>query len=348
MSTIRTLIAMISSLFGILLIIPIIVLGLPFWAVAFLTHLIHSLVRLFRPKVVPWQQLIEFEPTVGWKPKPNLKAYARADNVFHLTTDSQGWRGQTTLYESEVLVFGDSYAFGYGVDDKSFFAELNPKLRIKAIGINGYNMVQELLWIQRLSVHLRDKLVVWFIYFGNDLYENLQPNLDHYRMPFVRKVNGTGSWEIVTSHISPAKWPSNSQRHYYAKLAEICSPTFLAQRVYSACEFLISRGRDICNQAGAQLVVMSIPDITQISKTHITKLATLAPEPDSFDPDLPDKKIREICSALGVPFVALKNHLKVEDYKEHDVHWNERGHQRVAEVLNRVYHDNVLKRANTE
>jgi hypothetical protein len=157
-----------------------------------------------------------------------------------------------------------------------FFSQPNGNIRIKAIGAPGYNMVQEILLMNALSSQLRGKLVVWFIYFGNDLYENLQPNFYRYRMPFVREINGTGDWEIVTSHVSPANWRSRFERDYYARLAEICSPTFLAQRVYSACEYLIGKGLEICNRADARLVVMTIPDITLISKNQTKRLATLA------------------------------------------------------------------------
>lgn len=346
MSIVRTVVAAVFCLFGMLLTVPVIVCALPFWIVASLTRFIHACASLFSARIVPWKELIEYEPTVGWKPRANLNAYAHADKVFHLTTDAQGWRGQTTLAESDIVVFGDSCAFGYGVSDKSHFAELNPDVKIKAIGAGGYNMVHATLWMRRLSAELKGKLVVWFIYFGNDLYDNLQPNYRHYRSPFVRTVNGTGSWEVVTSHISSAKWCGNSQRDHYAKLAEICcSPTLLSQRACSACEFLIGQGRDICNQAGAQLLVMTIPDITQISASHMERLAGLAPDRDSFDANLPDTRVKEICGNLGVPLVALKNHLRVEDYKRRDVHWNERGHKDVAEVLHGVFHDYVLREA---
>ncbi|HEX9665704.1 MAG TPA: SGNH/GDSL hydrolase family protein [Thermodesulfobacteriota bacterium] len=343
MASIRLIIAGIVSLFGMILAVPIIFLGLPFWGIASLTRVFS---RLFERPYLSWKQLIEFTPTIGWKPKPNLNAFyltAVEDGIFSVITDSEGWPGKATLGESEVVVFGDSFAFGYGVHTKEcFFSQPNGNIRIKAIGAPGYNMVQEILLMSKLSSQLKGKLVVWFIYFGNDLYENLQPNFYRYRMPFVRKVNGTGNWEIVTSHISQNQWPLNPERNYYKRLAEICSPTFLADRVYSACEFLIRKGSDICKQSGAQLVVMTIPDITQISKVRMETLAMHAPIPECFDPGLPDKKIREICDKLAVHTLSFKDYLGVKDHKDYDVHWNERGHKRVAEVLYNLHQDYVL------
>lgn len=337
MGTTRALLAMVAALFGLLLAAPIIVLGLPFWAVAFLTH---TIARLLEPRFVPWNELITFDPTIGWKPKANLNAYGIADDVFHLTTDSQGWRGQTSLAESEVMVFGDSYAFGYGVDDKALFSEIDPYVRIKAVGAPGYNSVQELLLMRQLSSQLRDKLVVWFFYLGNDLYENLMPDMKGYRTPFVHQVNGARDWEIVTTHIKPTKWPYTSrQRSYLHILAQLCTPAFLSQRVYMACEFLIKEGNKVCRQAGAQLVVVTIPDSSQLSQSSLELLASRSRDPKRFDPDFPDRQIGAICRKWSVPFVAAKEHLDIGDYKKRDAHWNEQGHQRISKLLSSLYHD---------
>jgi hypothetical protein len=342
MNIIRTLLGVIFGLLGMLLALPLVVIGLPFWMVAFCTK---TLSRMLQPTAASWEQLIEFEPTVGWKTKANLNTYALdlVDDTFHVTTDAAGWRIQmSSIEESDIVVFGDSFAFGAAADDAVFFTECHPQVRIKALGANGYNMVQELLWMERLAPQLQGKLVVWCIFLGNDLYDNLQPNLDHYRRPFVRRVNGTSEWEIVTSHISPAKWRHPSPGRWLQRLAEICRPTFLSERVHAACAFLIERGRDICRQADADLVVMTIPDVTQLQEGFLQRLVPLTQAPETLDPDLPDKKIKEICDRRGVRFVALKQYLGQDDYKEHEVHWNARGHQRVADVLSQLYRQDYI------
>jgi hypothetical protein len=78
--------------------------------------------------------------------------------------------------------------------------------RIKAIGANGYNMVQELLWMRRYAPQLAGKLVVWFVYHGNDLFDNLQPNVFQYRTPFVRERHDGRGWEVVTEHVRRSPW----------------------------------------------------------------------------------------------------------------------------------------------
>lgn len=344
MALIQNVFAIIAVLFGFLLVLPFLLVGSPFFGVAFLTRFFQIVSSRFSPKPVPWHKLIEYEPTIGWKPSSNMDTYVQVDGLYHVSTDADGWRGRTKLEDSDIIVFGDSYAFGYGVNDKHFFANINNDIRIKSIGVNGYNMVQELLWMQRLSDRLKGKLVVWFIYFGNDLLENLTPNLDHYRMPFVRSLNSTGQWEIVTDHVSPKIWTVTSKRKYWHSLAEICSRTLLADRAYSASEYLIKQGQKVCQKAEATLMVVTIPDKTQIYDHQIKILKDLSPDPDTFDPDLPDRNIGEICRKLSIPFVPLKNYLKVDDHKERDAHWNEKGHRRVSKVLAGIYRDHVRDR----
>jgi len=291
-------------------------------------------------------QIIEFDPTVGWKPKGNLNThyFAVDDTVCHIRTDSQGWQGHIDLSQSDVVVFGDSFAFGYGVNLAASFVELNPNMRIKAIGAPGYNMVQELLLLRHFAEQLRDKLVIWFICLDNDLYDNLRPNrADGTRMPFARSLKGEDDWEIVTSHVNPTKWYCSSvdPQSYYPMLATCCTTSFLSQRAFSACEFLIRQGKDVCIKADAQLVIITIPNRNQLSKCGYDFLASHLEDAKSFDPDLPDKSISEICRKLAIVFQPAKQYLEVSDYKESDPHWNERGHRHIAELLSNLHHSYV-------
>jgi hypothetical protein len=340
---IRTLLAVTAMVCGMVLSIPVILFSLPFWAVAFLTRVLPG---PFEARPGSWQDVIEFDPAIGWRPKKNLNAYCGFEaGTFHVKTDSQGWPGKASIAESKVIVFGDSYAFGFGVNAKELFSELNPKLSIKAIGAPGYNMVQQLILMHQLQSQLSGKLVVWFVYIGNDLWDNLQPNMRNYRMPFVRQVNGTSDWEIVTNHIKSTKW----LHHFIDNLRSaerfagvFKGTTFLSHRMYSACEFLIGQGRDVCNQAGGRLLVMTIPSALQLNKKDWQRSVSCRSDGLLFDPNLPDQRIREICSKLRVCFAVGKEFLDVHHYIPGEGHWNERGHQRIADVLSDLYHEHAL------
>jgi hypothetical protein len=57
----------------------------------------------------------------------------------------------------------------------------------------------------------------------------------------------------------------------------------------------------------------------------------------AIDPTLPDKRLGGICQARGIPMIAGMDYLTIEDYKEHDDHWNAKGHKRVAEIIEHCY-----------
>jgi hypothetical protein len=331
---IRLVAALAAAALGLLLLLPLLLVGLPFWGAALLTRLVRAIQARGERRAIAWEQLIQYEPVVGWRPRPGMRVRVMSDRTFHVSTDAEGWRGATPLDEAQVVVFGDSFAFGTGVDDHAFFADRNPALKVKAVGANGYSMVQGLYWMERLADRLAGKLAVWFVYYGNDLFDNLNPNLLGYRMPFVRTApHGRGDWEIVTHHVRPDPWPIRPSRRYYDILAEICSGGYLSERAFAACEFLIGRARDVCAEAGSRLVVVGIPDPTQLDPREASRLAARSPRPEAFDPALPDHRLHEICHALDVPFVTMRDYLSRSDYKRNDCHWNERGHRRVARLL---------------
>lgn len=330
---------MVAGLIGLLLIVPIILAALPFWTVALITR---GLSRITEPRYVSWQDLIDYEPTIGWKPKPNLNSHyeVHRDDVFHVITDDQGWSGSTSIPESEILVFGDSFAFGYGTNAGSSFAEFTPSAKVKAIASNGYNMVQEALWMERLSQQLKEKLVVWFIFLGNDLHDNLLPNMLHYRMPFVRRTDKSGGWEIVTSHVSPNKWPFSGKRDYKREIAEICVAGDVSSRIYSACEFILERGAQICLQSEATLAVVTIPSAYMMRRAD---METLSSYRDGIDFDRPDREIRAMCARLNVPFVAAKEVLNQRDYKRFDSHWSQSGHRKIGRLLSKLRRELMLE-----
>jgi hypothetical protein len=328
----RVVVAVVAAAIGLALVVPVVLVAIPLWLVSGCVRM----ALLLQPKALPWRDLTQFDWEVGWQPRSNLDCSGKfVSGAFRLSTCAEGWRGQTTLEESQMVIFGDSYAFGFGIDERHYFASVVTGVRVKAIGMNGYNMVQALLWMRRMAPRLRGKLVVWWVFSGNDLYENLTPNYERWRMPFVREHDG--SWEIVTGHVNREPWISTRRREYAHRLAEICSDTPLSRRAFSACEYLLSEGKECCAAAGADLAVMTLPAPTQVLPEKVDWMRSLVPQDPSFDPARPDRVVSEICHRIGLPFTALSGHLESSDFLRHDSHWNSRGHKKVADLLGGLY-----------
>lgn len=332
MNIARLVVGAFAGIIGVVLALPAILLLVPIWWV-------DSLVRLFRrvlePKPIPWEEVIEYAPEIGWKPKADISAHVLNFNrdTWQLTTDSDGWRGRGSVERADVVVFGDSYAFGYGVDDDAFFGDLPGDVRIKSIGSPAYSLVHSLMWMERMAWQLKGKLVVWFVYNGNDLADNIHPAQNQYRSPFVRFAAGDSHCELVTEHVDSSPWTLNTREGGMAAFIELCSPTEQSRRAFEACDYLIRRANDVCREVGARLVVMSIPDLSYVSRLALARELEKSRRAAHFDEEVPDRELNAICDRAGLQFVPLAAHMDATDYLERDFHWSPRGHRKVARLI---------------
>lgn len=314
-----------------LLAAPVVVAAAPFWLVSAATRRLAARLPL-GPMATDWKELLEFAPDVGWRPRAHLDAYAWADDLFHLTTDGEGWRGPGSLDDADVVVFGDSYAFGHGVDDEAMFTAHMDGWRAKSLGSDGYSMVHAVLWMEALRSRIAGKRVVWMVYAGNDLYDNLRPAYGRYRMPYVRR-QGDG-WEIETQHVSADPWPiPDSKVVYLDELARMCTAGYDSDRALDAASFLIGRAAELCAEIESQLLVVSVPRRDQIDPERLASLKARSPDAASFDPRRPDRAFEASCRRAGVQFLALAEHLRPDDFQDVDIHWTASGNARVGRVL---------------
>jgi hypothetical protein len=300
---------------------------------------ISSLARAMEPAYVPWPDLLTYDPVLGWKPRPNLDThyYAKNDDVFHLVTDSEGWAGRCSVEEADMVAIGDSFTFGYGIDSDHAFFALNPSLRVKPVGAPGYSMVHGIRLIEQLGSRLRGKHILWMVYLENDLQDNLAPNMRHYRQPFLRPSADRTDWITADEHISPEPWTASKTTPRRDMLAAFCVPGPIADRAYSACDWLLHRAHGLCSDLGAELAVISVPHRSLLTKSGCARVAANSPQPDAFDPSLPDQRLSAICEKLRIPFFAGRELFQYRHYKELEgIHWNRRGHRRMAELLLRI------------
>lgn len=325
------------GLLGALAALPAILLGAPFWL---MRAAVRGLAARMERNHAREGEIMRFDPHLGWRAKPGLDTpYLDRADVSHATTDEDGWPGNGSLEDSEVVAVSDSYGFGYGVGKGECFTELDPNLRIKALACPAYDLAQEVVALRMHAHQLENKLVLWFVYLENDIVQSLWPQHQGRRKPFVRQSSGEGVWAIDADHVRSERWIESVGGRKRGNFADLCSPSGFSERHFSALRHLVEEGLRACRSvSGTQLVVFSIPYLLQLSDAGRERLRARAGDPEGFDPDLPDQRLAGICEDLEIPFIPLSGTLEPGDYRRFDeFHWNARGHRKVSRVVARVH-----------
>jgi hypothetical protein len=144
--------------------------------------------KLFRP-----------DAALGWTPLPNLDLVRRnADGeLWRITTDAEGIRGPSAWGPEDhtrLLVLGDSFAFGEGVDLADRFdtliQERIPDLSIVNLGVMGYGPDQQLIRARPWKRTLRRGDAVLLLTYGNDFYDLARTRHGGRSKPWVQDVRG--------------------------------------------------------------------------------------------------------------------------------------------------------------
>lgn len=147
--------------------------------------------------------LWKYDERLGWSLRPGASADTRLENATRPGPDAAlahinaaGLRGPEVRRDEphRILVLGDSFAFGVGVDDDHTLAAqlgvlLGPSWEVLNGGVSGYSTDQELLWFERLE-SLRPEIVV-LVVCDNDFSANTEDAAyEIYRKPVFELVDG--------------------------------------------------------------------------------------------------------------------------------------------------------------
>jgi hypothetical protein len=253
--------------------------------------------------------------------------------------------GRTDAWRSashRLLVAGDSFAFGWGVDgDQMLSARLQDALAARGVqaavlsaGVPGYSTDQEYLLWRRLEPQVRPEVVV-LLMSGNDPPADNMPTVNMsgaiYSKPFFRVSNGglelrglpvPDKQPLAPASLQPLKARLRPLAAY--ALARQFNATVRAPRT-PVSEPAPAMTADALPVTGAILAAFN----RELRAEGGKLLVVLIPCPDVRD------ALAWICSEEGIAFLdlgpAFAGHPDL--LFKYDGHWNARGHQAAADSV---------------
>jgi hypothetical protein len=155
--------------------------------------------RLFATAIAKKGKLFRPDLELGWTPLPNLNLVRRNANgdPWHIVTDAAGIRGPSAWPDdgrTRLLVLGDSFAFGEGVDLADRFDTLVqdrvPNLAVVNLGVMGYGPDQQLIRARPWKQTLRRGDVLLVLTYGNDFYDLARARHGGRSKPWLQEVDG--------------------------------------------------------------------------------------------------------------------------------------------------------------
>ncbi len=266
-------------------------------------------------------------------------------------TGSTRIRGQVNI--KRILVIGDSFAWGYGVEETQRFSQLlETSMGVEVInaGVSGYSTDQELLWLKGEGIKYETDLVI-LVFAGNDIGDNDQQLVStiYYKPQFVREEGHL----ILKGYPVPKTGPEG--RFVYSISQRSALAYFLVRRYFDLHSFY--------------------SNLKNNSDTVSASAASISPAKDSFGLSIALlDEVRKTADSMGAKFMIVAtdrwwNDPSGETYKDfidtlqtegylvldvesmpgfdpgemlipNDGHWSSAGHEFVAKKIKEFIESN--------
>ena len=332
-------------------------------------------VRTFAPQSTEphARGLFEKDSQLQFVPRPNVSGvHASPEYRVEITINSLGLRN-VELRPGEnsgrrILVLGDSFTFGWGVQDaEAFPAQVQDLLRkagfpdidVINAGVTGYGTVQEAGWFERIQPHVQADAVLLAFFVGNDFYDNLQLSgyeiVDGYLVdrpfgaaprlterlgipPYVRVLVRTRShlynllmngWDAVLLRFGLQETTATYEI-YESRTTET------ARRAFDITENALRKLHSLCQRWQVPFGIVIIPDGPAID--HLKQVP-------GYDLAKPGNRIRDVSASQGIPVLDLTPIFRAQPqlYFPMDAHWTPEGHRLGARLIADSLREGALK-----
>ncbi|GMW07149.1 MAG: SGNH/GDSL hydrolase family protein [Gammaproteobacteria bacterium] len=295
-------------------------------------------------------RLAEFwhhDPVYGWAHEPGSVGRFAAhgfDTTVHI--NSHGFRGPERSYDkppgtTRVVVLGDSFVWGFGVEQEELFTtlvekQLGPGAEVVNLAVSGYSTDQELL-VYRNAGHRYAPDVVVLVVASNDVADNARSvayvvygkplfelegdrlTLTNEPVPLAplweRAVFSLARQSYVLNQLNRLRetWSLDNALETPAGQAQpVASRPFPATHAEKLTVRLIAEIRHEVEQSGAAFLVVMVDDIYA------------------------GRRFPDYLAGLGMDVLSLDDYIRPDDPAAHlpeDFHWSATGHAAVAAAL---------------
>lgn len=284
----------------------------------------------------------EYDPLLGWRHRAGASGEFRdGDLKFHVALNSRGLRDAEhaearTPGRPRALVLGDSFAWGFGVEQPARFSDLLeksiPGAEIVNAGVCGYGTDQEFLWLREKGMAYAPDVVL-LVLCGND------PFLDKARIAYgiygkpVFVPGEGGALKLENVPVPPTPW----RKRFLFRLRQSSALACLADRIVRQAQ----RSRGAADGAGAarpfEVTLRILENMRDLCRAKDVRLLILSTGIFwDWDPRPEGDYARFVAEirARGFDLLdidAAPGYAPDRMTIPGDGHWNEAGHRFVAE-----------------
>ena len=300
--------------------------------------ILFGLLELYIRRTQPIAVAYNYADCCDYVLKPNQKfSFSKKEFDSDVSINALGLRGQLPDLNKplRILILGDSFAFGYGVnDDESFPARLEKLLQhthqVAATVINaghsGYDTRRELGFLQAYAPNFRPNIVL-IAFVLNDVLSNsgkfwFNAVPDGWLRYFPLRGTATFlSYLIRNPSELMFKLGFNDDYPYTGNDSLECLRPSGCKEDWQVTEHLLKQIVISARSMNASPVIVHIP-----VKEEILQKRGVAP----YDLDGAEKHLQQLSKILSVPLIKLRNHIRAGDYFPMDSHWTAANHERAA------------------
>lgn len=343
----------------------------------FLTLLLAEMgLRIFAPQIIDCKINYEWrldDPVLPYIPKPNYRGRMKVKNQFDVTlsTNTQGFRGindvaiSRTAGIQRLLFMGDSFPFGWGVDDEDAYPHqvgvilensLGHSVEIVNASVYGFNIVEYGEWFNRVKKYMPDVFILGFTLENDFNITKIKTSVNENEI-LVERTNRLGY--RLKEFINRLHIVTLVRDRFYINFPAIRSFMFAIGINHKRDIFLkkytkslrsslqetsviLGKMRDEIKKNNSRFIVVLIPLREQVCcSDEINKFS-------GYDNERPNQALKEILNGLSIEhidllpaFIEENKKIKEKFYFDTDPHWTTAGHA----VAARTIADYLLKRS---